>query len=599
MAHICKLEGHALFIKRESPLSVSETATGEEVACRIVKGFASTRGVDRQGDDIDPTLFDVDSYMRNAQLFIDHKKWLREDGNEVSVGIVEQAKVAQAISGESPDELRIVAYPYVKGEYQVIDTVPRDDRGVVQEGEVGLWVVAKVMEKGVIDLIDEGRLNAFSWRGRMIYDHSVGADIIDMMEISVVFVPANAKSLFMIQKSFEGEAETVDVAILSQDGHITIVPGYPANVRAKDESWFVASPYLVTTKGGLGSEDVGHPFPVRHAYETFQEASSCARVLFAANGDYNSVAVLKHDGEFTEEGGAIYTLVRAYQVSEVNKAQWSTSYINSLPDGAFAYIEPGGNKDEEGKTQPRALRHFPIKNAEGKLDEAHVKNALARLSQSPFGPKAKAKVVAAAKQLGIKVGESKSDSVGLTDGEQYLLDGTVPEEMKGGEEDMSEPVTKEEVEALKGELSTMRDQFVELLATLKAKEESTEAPVEVTEEETVKQTEDEVVEEPATEAVEAEVKSEEVTTEPPAEEVVEAAIPSVDLKAVQDSVAEIKGLMDEFGIRMKQVEALPLPSKEILPEKEEMSKGLEGEERKVATDELLTTILTEPSRRRC
>ena len=76
-------------------------------------------------------------------------------------------------------------------------------------------------------------------------------------------------------------------------------------------------------------------------------------------------------------------------------AELTSASINDLPDSAFAYIEPGDEKDSEGKTTPRSLRHFPIH------DEAHVRNALARLDQSPFGDKARAKVEAAARKFGI------------------------------------------------------------------------------------------------------------------------------------------------------------------------------------------------------
>lgn len=72
---------------------------------------------------------------------------------------------------------------------------------------------------------------------------------------------------------------------------------------------------------------------------------------------------------------------------------------NDLPDSAFAYIEPGGTKDSSGKTVPRSLRHFPVH------DPAHVRNALARMNQSPFGDKAKGKIMGAAKRFGIHVGE--------------------------------------------------------------------------------------------------------------------------------------------------------------------------------------------------
>lgn len=81
------------------------------------------------------------------------------------------------------------------------------------------------------------------------------------------------------------------------------------------------------------------------------------------------------------------------------RAEMSSAEINDLPDSDFAYIEPGGTKDEQGKTIPRSKRHFPIHDA------AHVRNALARLATSPFGEQARAAVEAAAKKFGIEIAE--------------------------------------------------------------------------------------------------------------------------------------------------------------------------------------------------
>jgi HK97 family phage prohead protease len=90
---------------------------------------------------------------------------------------------------------------------------------------------------------------------------------------------------------------------------------------------------------------------------------------------------------------------------DAGRAQMAAASINDLPDSAFAYIEPGGKKDEQGKTVPRSKRHFPIHDA------AHVRNALARAPQSPFGDKAMPKIRAAAKKFGIEVsGDSSSRS---------------------------------------------------------------------------------------------------------------------------------------------------------------------------------------------
>jgi HK97 family phage prohead protease len=84
------------------------------------------------------------------------------------------------------------------------------------------------------------------------------------------------------------------------------------------------------------------------------------------------------------------------------RAAMSTAAVNDLPDSAFAYIEPGGTKDALGKTTPRSLRHFPVNDA------AHVRNALARAPQSPFGPKALPAIRAAAKRMGIGESEQKA-----------------------------------------------------------------------------------------------------------------------------------------------------------------------------------------------
>ncbi len=64
------------------------------------------------------------------------------------------------------------------------------------------------------------------------------------------------------------------------------------------------------------------------------------------------------------------------------KETWTTAYVNDLPDSAFLFIESGGEKDETGRTKPRSLRHFPYKDANGKIDLPHLRNAIARIPQS-------------------------------------------------------------------------------------------------------------------------------------------------------------------------------------------------------------------------
>lgn len=95
------------------------------------------------------------------------------------------------------------------------------------------------------------------------------------------------------------------------------------------------------------------------------------------------------------------------------RAAMSTKDINDLPDSDFAYIESGGEKDDDGKTTPRSLRHYPIHDA------AHVRNALARAAAAIDGDdedakaiaeKAMPNILAAAKKFDIEVSDDETKS---------------------------------------------------------------------------------------------------------------------------------------------------------------------------------------------
>lgn len=102
--------------------------------------------------------------------------------------------------------------------------------------------------------------------------------------------------------------------------------------------------------------------------------------------------------------------VTTEKADEMTKAEMSAADQNDLPDSDFAFIEPGGEKDADGKTTPRAKRHFPIHDA------AHVRNALGRAAQSPFGEKAMPKIQAAAKKFGIDVAKAEGDDLATVPG---------------------------------------------------------------------------------------------------------------------------------------------------------------------------------------
>ena len=57
-------------------------------------------------------------------------------------------------------------------------------------------------------------------------------------------------------------------------------------------------------------------------------------------------------------------------------AKWTRAYINSLPDSAFIYIEPGYKEGMD-----KRARHLPYKDDTGKIDLPHLRNALSRCNQ--------------------------------------------------------------------------------------------------------------------------------------------------------------------------------------------------------------------------
>lgn len=80
-------------------------------------------------------------------------------------------------------------------------------------------------------------------------------------------------------------------------------------------------------------------------------------------------------------------------------AEWSRAFINDLPDSAFLYISPGGEKDEDGKTTPRSLRHFPYRNPQGAVDLPHLRNAIAQAPKANLSPEIIAKVQAKGRKI--------------------------------------------------------------------------------------------------------------------------------------------------------------------------------------------------------
>lgn len=104
-------------------------------------------------------------------------------------------------------------------------------------------------------------------------------------------------------------------------------------------------------------------------YHVIEADDGSSLISFASEAEARAaVAALKADE--TEDAG------EPDETGAGKGKTWDLPYINSLPDSAFLAIEPGGRVDDEGKTVPRSLRHFPVRDDAGRPDSVQIKMAL-------------------------------------------------------------------------------------------------------------------------------------------------------------------------------------------------------------------------------
>jgi len=119
----------------------------------------------------------------------------------------------------------------------------------------------------------------------------------------------------------------------------------------------------------------------------------------------------------------------------IDDAVWTTAYVNNLPDSSFFYITPGGEKDEEGKTKPRSLRHLPYKGDDGKVDLPHLRNAIARAPQvSGLAPEKVKSIQSRAQKMLARMqdaGKSKMDESEFGEDIQDLFGPEMDDEAQG------------------------------------------------------------------------------------------------------------------------------------------------------------------------
>lgn len=178
-----------------------------------------------------------------------------------------------------------------------------------------------------------------------------------------------------------------------------------------------------TSVSGVGSPANGLPFFILKAQsepttdEKFKENAKRVKEGKSPSKTPVKNSESEEDDETTKSESAEADAIEE-EVTEdsVEKADESSKQQNDLPDSAFAYIEPGGEKDNEGKTTPRSKRHYPIH------DKAHADNGFAR-AQSQIQNKGAGAAIAKKALPKIKAAQKKFDTAAKKGVVQDALNG--------------------------------------------------------------------------------------------------------------------------------------------------------------------------------
>lgn len=548
-----------------------------------VKGFASMAGLDRDGDRIEPGLFDLRTFLANPQLWIDHHKWKRPDGNEVNVGVVTSAVVAVAERADKTYDIRHLSSG------KLIETLEDTGDLLIRSGDRGLWVTADVMEKPVADLVKEKRLNAFSWQGRVRRDDKGRLKKIDLMEVSLVHIPANARALFMLDKSL-ADGKPIVLAWDAEKGLLAgVLQSLPEDVEESADH-DGAPQYVVLCQNEYGSvakilcqndpfsvevaaEDPESTFDQMHVFRFAGVKSGGGSLLYEAVDLGEEIEDSLVLGEGIDKDFQGFLADVDAKIGDALKAVWTARFINRLPDSSFAYIEPGGEKDDTGRTVPRRLRHFPYKNMDGKVDLPHLRNALARVPQSTLSGSAKRQALrvleAAARREGVG-GRSAKETVmrGLSETERKLL--ALTEKLRDEENAGAAKGGEREVDKLEEQLGKITEAIVGVTSSLDGLGERVKALEDSSKEPEGEKKEDEVPEaggEPKEETSAEGEKPKEEEKAPENEERQDDAVVGV-LTKILEGVGKVQEAVVALDGRVSSLEKTPVDSESLGEESE-------------------------------
>lgn len=117
---------------------------------------------------------------------------------------------------------------------------------------------------------------------------------------------------------------------------------------------------------------------------------------------------------------------------ETASGLWAASFVDTLPDSAFLYVEPNANKSADGLTTP-SFRHFPIRDMKGQLSKQQLAHAIKMIPTFGATPEFKAELLKKAEGMfGLEESIEKSASLAGARGDDgWPADMSDPEYMRG------------------------------------------------------------------------------------------------------------------------------------------------------------------------
>jgi len=166
---------------------------------------------------------------------------------------------------------------------------------------------------------------------------------------------------------------------------------------------------------------------IKWAYDTIEGRN--VRRLKEIALDEGSITLFPMNQEALVE--SVKSLIDRIDRLEEEKAEWTAAFINSLPDAAFAVIEPAY---KNGDTEDKRARHLPHHKKgvsdpddDDSVDLPHLRNALARMNQikpvtdsisaEELRRKAAKHLIGHAKRLGVGDYEDTEKSIEHSTGE--------------------------------------------------------------------------------------------------------------------------------------------------------------------------------------